>query len=269
MKKLTLSALALILTLTLTLTLATTVAFAENALYDAVMERGSLIIGTEGMWSPWTYHDLDTNELVGFDVEVGKAICEKLGIEAEFSEAPWDDILAALDSGRVDTMINGVEVTEQRAEKYDFSTPYCYVRTALVVRADNEDIKTFEDLEGRTTANSIGSTYMTLAESYGAIADGVDTLDETMEMVLSGRAEATLNAVDSVGDYLRVHPDANIKIVALTEEASPVAIPMRKGETALVDAVNQAIAELREDGTLSELSIKYFGNDITMESQGE
>ena len=241
-------------------------ALAEGTLYDEVLARGSLIIGTEGMWSPWTYHDLDTDELVGFDVEVGKAICEKLGVAAEFSEAPWDDILAALDSKRDDTMINGVEVTEQRAEKYDFTTPYCYVRTALVVRGDNEDIQSFEDLNGRTTANSIGSTYMTLAESYGAIAEGVDTLDETMQMVLSGRAEATLNAVDSVGDYLRVHPDANIKIVALTEEASPVAIPVRKGETALVDAMNTAIEELRAEGVLSELSIKYFGDDITAEN---
>lgn len=234
-----------------------------ESLYDQVMKEGALVIGTEGMWSPWTYHDLDTNELVGFDVEVGKAICDKLGIAAEFSEAPWDDILAALDSKRVDTMINGVEVTEQRAEKYDFTEPYCYVRTALVVRGDNEDILGFEDLNGKTTANSIGSTYMTLAESYGAIADGVDTLDETMEMVLSGRADATLNAVDSIGDYLRVHPDANIKIVALTEEASPVAIPLRKGETELVDAMNKAIDELRAEGVLSELSVKYFGNDIS------
>ena len=238
-------------------------ACAEGDLLAQVTEKGELTIGTEGMWSPWTYHDLDTNELVGFDVEVGKAICEKLGVEAVFMETAWDDILAALDSKRVDTMINGVEVTEERAEKYDFTIPYCYVRTALVVRGDNEDIKTFEDLAGKTTANSIGSTYMTLAESYGAIADGVDTLDETMEMVLSGRADATLNAVDSVGDYLRVHPDANVKIVALTEDASPVAIPLRKGETELVDAVNKAIEELRAEGVLAELSVKYFGNDIT------
>ena len=251
---------AILLALVLTLVCA---AACADGLYDEVMERGNLVIGTEGMWSPWTYHDLDTNDLVGFDVEVGKAICEKLGIEAEFSEAPWDDILAALDSKRVDTMINGVEVTEQRAEKYDFSIPYCYVRTALVVRGDNEDILAFEDLEGKVTANSIGSTYMTLAESYGATADGVDTLEETIEMVLSGRAEATLNAVDSVGDYLRVHPDANIKIVALTEDASPVAIPVRKGETELLNKLNATLDELRKDGTLAELSIKYFGEDIT------
>lgn len=253
----------------LSLVLMSVSAFAAGSLYADVMKNGYLTIGTEGMWSPWTFHDLETNELTGFDVEVGKAICEKLGITAKFSEAPWDAILAALDSKRVDTMINGVEVTEQRAQKYDFTTPYCYVRTALVVRGDNEDIKTFEDLAGKTTANSIGSTYMGLAESYGAVALGVDTLDETMEMVLSGRAAATLNAVDSIGDYLTVHPDANIKIVALTKEANAVAIPLRKGETELVEAINKAIEELRAEGVLSELSVRFFGEDITSVPEAE
>ena len=255
--------------LALSLALMCVSALAADELYGKVMEKGTLVIGTEGMWSPWTYHDLDTNELTGFDVELGRAICAKLGIEAKFTETAWDAILAALDSKRVDTMINGVEVTEERAQKYDFTIPYCYVRTALVVRGDNDTIQDFEDLKGVKTANSIGSTYMTLAESYGAVAYGVDTLDETMEMVLSGRAAATLNAVDSIGDYLRVHPNANIKIVALTKEASPVAIPMRKGESSMVEAVNKAIEELRADGTLSELSIRFFGNDITSVPEDE
>ena len=106
---------------------------------------------------------------------------------------------------------------------------------------------------------------MTLAESYGAEAVGVDTLDQTIEMVLSGRADATLNAEVSYYDYLRVHPDANLKVVALTEDASRVAIPVRKGEenASLLAALNQAIEELAEEGVLSELSVKYFGSDIT------
>ena len=93
----------------------------------------------------------------------------------------------------------------------------------------------------------------------------MDTLDQTMEMVLSGRADATLNAEVSVYDYLRAHPDANIKIVALTDDASEVAIPVRKGEdsASLLAAVNQAIDELRADGTLRALSETYFGSDVS------
>ena len=121
------------------------------------------------------------------------------------------------------------------------------------------------DLAGKTTANSIGSTYMEMAEAYGAACSGVDTLDETIQMVLQGRADATLNANVSFFDYLTQHPDAAIKIVAESEEANEIAIPMQKGDdtASLREAVNQAIEALRTEGKLSELSGKYFGADIS------
>jgi L-cystine transport system substrate-binding protein len=255
----------LCLALTLLMTLAALPVMAEEGdLLSRIQEKGEIVIATEGTWAPWTYHDEDDN-LVGFDVEVAQAIAEKLGVTATFVETEWDGIFAGLDAKRYDMAANGVEITDERAEKYDFSTPYGYIRTALVVRGDNEDIKSFEDLNGKTTTNSIASTYMILAESYGATAVGVDTLDQTIQMVLSGRADATLNAEVSIYDYLSVHPDANIKIVALTEEASQVALPVRKGEDSatLLAAVNQAIEELAEEGELSRISEKYFGQDIT------
>ena len=245
--------------------LMTAVALAEgDDLLASIQEKGEIVVATEGAWRPWTYHD-ESDELVGFDVEVAQAIAEKLGVSATFVECPWDGIFAGIDAQRYDIAANGVEITEERAEKYDFTTPYGYIRTALVVRGDNEDINTFEDLAGKSTTNSIASTYMILAESYGAEAIGVDTLDETISMVLAGRADATLNAEVSIYDYLSEHPDANIKIVALTEEASEVSIPLRKGEenAALMAAINQAIDELREEGELSRISEKYFGSDIT------
>ena len=106
---------------------------------------------------------------------------------------------------------------------------------------------------------------MTLAESYGASAVGVDSLDQTLELVLSSRVDATLNADVSYYDYLKVHPDVNLKIVALTQEASSVSIPVRKGEdsASFLEAVNKAIEELRQSGELADISIKYFGSDIT------
>ena len=244
---------------------------AEDDLLSQIQDKGVLTIAMEGTWAPWTYHDED-DELVGFDVEVGQYIADYLGVEAEFVEGEWDGLFAGMDSKRYDLVINGVDVTDERSEKYDFSDPYAYIRTALVVREDNEDIKGFEDLDGKVTSNSIGSTYMELAEQYGATVEGVDSLGETMQMVESGRADATLNAEVSVLDYLNQQPDAKLKIVAYTEEANLVASPMRKGdETAsLREAINEAIAAMREDGTLSELSEKYFGSDITgAENAGE
>lgn len=233
-------------------------------LLSRIQERGTIVVGLEGDWAPWSYVGED-DELTGYDVEVAKAIADKLGVELQIVPGEWDGLFAGMDAGRYDLVINGVEVTEDRAEKYDFADPYAYIRTALIVRGDNDDIHTFEDLKGKKTANSIASTYMNLAESYGATCYGVATLDETLTMVLQGRVDATLNAIVSYTDYMSQHPDSNLKVVATTEDASNVAIPMRKGDdtATLREAVNQAIAELREEGTLSELSIRFFGEDIS------
>lgn len=237
---------------------------ADQDLLTKIQERGTIIIGLEGDWAPWSFVD-ENDQLMGFDVEVARAIAAKLGVEAEIIPGEWDGLFAGMDAGRYDIVVNGVEVTPERTEKYDFADPYAYIRTALIVRGDNETIKTFEDLKGKKTANSIASTYMNLAEDYGATCYGVDTLDETLTMVLQGRVDATLNAIVSYTDYMAQHPDANLKVVATTEDASNVAIPMRKGaETAsLLEAINKAIAELHEEGVISELSVKYFGEDIS------
>lgn len=233
-------------------------------LLSQIQERGKITIAMEGTWAPWTYHD-EENNLVGYDVEVGQAIAEKLGVEANFVEGEWDGLLAGLDAGRYDIMINGVDVTPERMEAYDFSDPYAYNRTAVIVRGDNDTIQSLEDLEGMHTANTISSTYAELAEQYGAEVTGVDDLNQTFELLLSGRIDATLNAEVTYYDYMKAQPDADIKIAALTEEASQVAIPMRKGEetASLREAINQTLAELSEDGTLSALSEKYFGTDIS------
>ena len=229
-----------------------------------IQEKGELVIALEGNWAPWSFHD-DSDTLVGYDVEVGQAIAEKLGVKATFVEGEWDGLLAGVEAGRYDMVINGVDITDSRKETYDFSTPYAYISTALVVGKDNDTIHSFEDLNGKTTANSIGSTYMELAEQYGATCSGVDTLDETIQMVLQGRADATLNADVSFYDYFSQHPDAAIKIVALYPDANEIAIPMQKGDdtSALRDAVNKAIDDLRTEGKLTELSNKYFGADIS------
>lgn len=229
-----------------------------------IKQSGKIVIAMEGQWAPWTYHD-ESGELVGFDTEVGKAIADKLGVEAEYVEGEWDGLFTGLDGGRYDVIINGVEITEEREAKYDFATPYAYIRTGLVVADGNTDITSFEDLNGKQTSNSLGSTYADLAEQYGASVQNVDTLSETIDMVLSGRVDATLNAEVSFYDYLKEHPDAAINIVALTDEASKVAIPLVKGDDnkTLNEEISKAIEELSADGTLSALSNKYFGSDIS------
>ena len=180
-------------------------------------------------------------------------------------EGEFDGLLAGVDAGRYDIMVNGVGVDEDRSQKYDFTDAYAYDRTAVIVKNDNTDITSLEDLTGKRTANTITSTYAKLAEKYGAEVTGVDDLNQTFELLFTGRIDATLNAEVSYYDYLKAHPDADIKIACLAPESTLIAIPVPKGETALVSAINDALAELRADGTLSELSMKYFEMDISQE----
>lgn len=233
-------------------------------LLSQIQASGTITVAMEGTWAPWTYHD-ESDNLVGYDVEVATKIAEKLGVEPKFVEGEWDGLLAGLDAGRYDIMVNGVDITPERAEKYDFSTPYAYNRTAVITQKDNDSIKTLEDLNGKTTANTISSTYAELAEQYGATVTGVDDLNQTFELLLSGRIDATLNAEVTYYDYMKEHPDANAKIAVLAADANEVAIPMRKGEetATLRAAIDTAIEEMRADGTLKELSEKYFGTDIS------
>ena len=229
-----------------------------------IQERGEIVVAMEGTWAPWTYHD-ENDQLVGYDVEVAQKIAEKLGVKARFVEGEWDGLLAGLDDGRYDLMVNGVGVTPERQEKYDFSTPYAYNRTAVIVRGDYDEIHSMEDLKGKKTANTISSTYATQAESYGAEVTGVDDLNQTIELLLSGRIDATLNAEVTYYDYLAAHTEADIKIATLSDDAEQIAIPVRKGaDTAtLLKAVNDALSDLSASGELTALSEKYFGMDIS------
>ena len=239
---------------------------ATDDLLTQIQNRGEIVVAMEGTWAPWTYHN-ESDELVGYDVEVAQLIAEKLGVEVRFVEGEWDGLLAGLDDGRYDIMVNGVGITPERQEKYDFSTPYAFNRTAVIVNGDYDEIQTMEDLNGKRTANTISSTYATQAESYGAEVTGVDDLNQTIELLLSGRIDATLNAEVTFFDYVNAHPEADIKIATYSDEVEQVAIPVRKGEenASLLAAINEALAELTESGRLSELSQKYFGTDISQE----
>ena len=234
--------------LALLMLLAAAAATAEDAL-ETIKNRGTLVVGMEGNWSPWTYHDEKTGELTGLEVDIANLIAEGLGVKADFQEAPWDALLAGVNAGRFDIICNGVGYTEERAQSYNFTTPY---------------IKTVDDLKGKKTANSASSTYAALAEEYGATLVPVDTLGETMDMLVQGRVDATINAQVSIADYLKEHPEAKIKTVQVLA-GDPVAYPLHIGEEyrSLVDAINEVLEQARQDGRLAEISMKYFGVDLT------
>lgn len=237
---------------------------AADDLLAKIQEKGSMTIAMEGNWAPWTYED-EAGNLVGFEVEVSTAVAEKLGVTPEYVTGEWDGLLAGVQTGRYDLMANGVGYTQERAQAFTFSDFYAFNRTALVVREDNEEITSLEDLKGKTTCNSANSTYQLIAEKFGATVKDVESLDGTIEELLAGRVDATLNAEVSINDYMTEKPDAQIKIVAFDEEVEQVGMIMPFGEESesLKAEVDKALQELSEEGILAEISEKYFGMDIT------
>lgn len=231
---------------------------------EKVQEEGKLVIASEGMWEPWTYVDEQGN-LTGYDVELGRIIAEKLGVEAQFVTGDFTGFLSGLDNSQYDLVINGIDVTEERKEKYDFSLTYAYASSYLIVKNDNEDIKSLEDLNGKKISNSLGSSYATLAESYGATNVGGDTFADTINNIVNGYADASINSADTYGLYIKEHPDAPVKVV-MTIDPLDVAIPFVKGEynETFRNKINEVINEMRASGELAQLSIKFFGTDITV-----
>ncbi|WP_046227046.1 amino acid ABC transporter substrate-binding protein [Paenibacillus dauci] len=229
---------------------------------ESVKASGKLRIGTEGTYAPFTFHD-ESGKLTGFDVDIATEVSKRLGVEPEFVEAKWDGMIAGLDANRFDTVFNEVGVTPERKEKYLFSDPYITSKGVLIVRDDNTDIKTFADLKGKKSAQSLTSNFGKIAEQNGAELVAADGFPQAVQLLASGRADATVNDNLSYLDMKKQQPDSPIKVVAEQDDASQSAAIFNKSSQDLVDAVNKALQEMKADGTYLEISKKYFGEDVS------
>lgn len=237
-------------------------ALADDSL-AAVQEAGTLIIGTEGTYRPFSYHEGGSGDITGYDVEVIKAVASKLGVTAKFEETQWDGIFAGLEAGRFDVIANQVSITPERKSKYNFSAPYTLSTGVIVVRSDNTSITSFASLAGKITAQSLTSNWYTLAQDSGANIESVEGWAQSVALVEQGRVDATVNDKLTFLDFKKTNGAAGLKIAAETTEKSESAFAFKKGGTTLTDAVDTALEELRADGTLSSLSNKYFGEDVS------
>ena len=223
---------------------------------------GVLQVGTEGTYSPFTFHDPKTNELTGYDVEVIQAVAKELGVEAEFSETPFDAIFAGLEAERFDVVANQVSITEARRAKYDFSTPYTVSTGVVVTRADDSSVSALADVEGKTSAQSVTSNFAQTATAAGAKIEAVEGFTQAITLLKQGRVDVTINDDLAVLDYLKTTGDTSVKISAKTEDRTEQALALRK-DSGLTAAVDTALASLRADGTLTAISQKWFGQDVS------
>ena len=235
---------------------------ADGDLLQKIKAAGEIRIGTEGTYPPYTYHDAK-GTLTGFDVEIAEAVAKKLGVKLRFVETAWDSMIAGIDANRFDIIVNQVAATSERKEKYDFSEPYLYVTGAVIVKKGNKEIRSLRDLRAKRAAQTVTSDWADQARRAGAEIVSVQDFSQSVQLVASGRADATINSEVSTLDFLSQKPDAPIEIVERTRSGNGIAIPFRKGNPGFKAAIDKALEELRADGTLSRISLKYLRTDVT------
>ncbi|MFC4776777.1 transporter substrate-binding domain-containing protein [Paenibacillus sp. GCM10023252] len=229
---------------------------------DTIQDNGKIRIGTEGTYAPFSFHD-SNGALTGFDVEIASEIAKRMGVKAEFIETKWDGMIAGLDANRFDAVANQVSINEDRLKKYDFSDPYIVSKAVLIVHESNGDIKSLADLKGKKSGQSLTSNLTQIAKANGAEIVQVEGFNQAIDLLLSKRIDATINDHLSFLDFKKQRPDAQIKVVDETDEGSTSAILVRKGSKELVEAMNEALADMKSDGMYNTISQKYFGADVS------
>lgn len=240
----------------------------EKTAWDEIQEEGTLTVATSGTLFPTSYREEGTDELTGFEVEVVREIANRLELEVEFKELGFDEMLTSVQTGQVDMAANDIETTEDRKEKFAFSTPFKYsYGTAIVRKDDLSGIKTMEDLKGKKAAGASTSVYMETARSYGAEEVVYDnaTNEVYLRDVAIGRTDVILNDYYLQTLALAAFPELNITIHPdLKYSPSEVSVVMNKDNQELVENVNRVVEEMLEDGTIAEISAKFFnGADVT------
>ncbi|MBD0381430.1 amino acid ABC transporter substrate-binding protein [Paenibacillus sedimenti] len=224
--------------------------------------QGDITIGTEGTYAPFTFHDKG-GTLTGFDVEMAQEVSKRINRTPRFIETKWDGMIAGLDAKRYDMVANEVAIRPDRLEKYDMSDPYIVSRAVLVVQANNTDIKTLDDLKGKKVGQSLESNYRKIAEEHGAAITAVEGFNQAIDLLTSGRIDATINDSLSYLDLKKQRPDLPIKTVFEEPNATSNAFLFRKGSNELVQQVNKALADMKSDGTYLKISQKWFNADVS------
>ncbi|WJR34163.1 ABC transporter substrate-binding protein/permease [Mycobacteroides immunogenum] len=221
-----------------------------------------LRVGTEGVYAPFSFHDGRTGELTGYDVDVARAVGEKLGRPVEFVEIPWDAIFAGLDAERFDVVANQVTITPARKAKYDLSTPYAVGEGVIVTRANDDTIHSLADVRGKVAAENATSNWSQLARDAGARVEAVEGFTQSITLLSQGRVDVVINDSIAVYAYLASTGDPAVKIAGTTGQRSEQAFAARKNSGLLPD-LNRALDQLAADGTLTRISQKYLKADAS------
>lgn len=240
----------------------TTVHAASSNVNSELNHKGELTIGLEGTYSPYSYRK--NKKLTGFEVDLGKDIAKQMGLKAHFVPTKWDSLVAGLGSQKYDVVMNDITQTPARKKRYNFSRPYIQSRYALIVRKGSS-IKNLNDLKGKKVVAGTGTNNAQVVKKYhGKITPDGD-FSSALGMVKQGRAVATVNSREAYYAYAKKNSTKGLKMIDVSKEQKPAKISalFNKQDPALQSSYNKALQKLQQNGTVSRLSKKYFGADIT------
>ncbi|WP_227761736.1 amino acid ABC transporter substrate-binding protein [Zhaonella formicivorans] len=236
---------------------------AEKTTWEQIQEKGEIVAGLDDTFAPMGYREEGTNKLVGFDIDMGEELAKRLGVKIKWQPTEWEGVLGSLNSKKFDVIISGMSVTEERKKEIDFSKVYVNAGIGMVVKKDNTTIKTAEDLKGKKVATQTGSSGYEATQKLG-LKDVVlyDQYPQAFQDLAIGRVDVIVVDLTTAAHFVSKKPDV-YKVLPGRLVDDTYAIGIRKEDTDLKEAIDKALTEMQKDGTLSSISMKWFGADIT------
>lgn len=240
---------------------------AADESWAKIEEKGELVMGLDEEFPPMGFRD-ENGEITGFDVDVAKEVCSRLGIELKLQPINWDVKEQELNTGKIDCIWNGFTITEERKKAVLFSDPYMNNKQVIVVMGDSE-IASLADLAGKKLGYQAGSSSEDalngaeeLKASLGEIVKFDDFMTALMDLEKGGLDAVLIDEV--MANYNISASGKDYKVLEETLAGEEYGIGFRKDDQALMEKIQETLNAMAEDGTLAEISEKWFGKDITI-----
>ena len=224
----------------------------------------TLTVGLTGTGGPYSYQK--NGKLRGFEADLARKVAKKINLKPKFVTTKWDSLIAGLGSHRYDVIFNNLTPTKARQQHYLFSSPYIYSRDVMITRSNESNVKSVKNIKGQKFAEGTGTDNEMAAQRFGAKVVPSDAFQTSITLIRQHRAQGTINSVAEWNFYGKKRSTQGLKarIIPTSEQPySKVEAMLGKGAPKLRTKISKAIQQLRKDGTLKKLSMKYFGTNIT------
>lgn len=240
---------------------------AEKNTLEQIKEKGVIVAGLDDTFAPMGYRD-ESNNLVGFDIDMGEELAKRLGVKIQWQPTQWDGIIMALDSKRFDIILSGMTVTEERQKSINFSVPYVGDGQIMVVKKGTTGFNTAADLKDKVVGTQAGSSGEEAVNKVAGIKEVklYKTYPEAFTDLQIGRIPVVVSDRITASHYISKRADT-YEIVGEKVTDEPLAIGLRKSDTELKETIDNILNEMKKDGTLTKISMKWFNRDITVPVQ--